>query len=79
MDEDQNTILNDKRKISLVTFDFDGEEGAAYRASPDLVIEAYPEAGPHCYLPWIRVIQKGEVVTRFPAGMVSIHYEATHD
>lgn len=76
MGEDQNTILNDKRKISLV--EFAGENAGMYRALGDMVIEAYPEPAEHCYVPWIRVIKNGEVIARIPAGMVSIHYEATH-
>lgn len=71
--EDENNILNDKRPISLVAFE--GEDGGCYRASAGYVIEAYPEAGQHCYLPWIRVIKNGEVICRIPAGMLSIHYE----
>lgn len=77
MKEDTNNILNDDRNISMVAFSYEGDAGGVYRSSEEIKIEAYPEPGEHCYIPWIRVLKNGEVISRFPAGMVSIYYEAT--
>lgn len=69
--DDNDTILNDKRKIESVFFN----DGGGYSIAGGFVIEAYGEPGEYCYKPWIRVKQGDDVVARFYAERVSIYYQ----
>lgn len=68
-----NEILEDKREIESICWNT--EDGACYRAQDGYTIEAYGEAGMHCYLPYFAVKKHDVIIARVPAWQVSVHYK----
>ena len=66
-----DNILNDKRPIKLLEYP---NGGGVYSVDSGLVIEAYPENGEFCEIPWFRIKRDGQVIARLPAHQVSVTY-----
>lgn len=74
-------ILEDDREIKQVNFNNEDDEYHAVGSKGPFFkeectkIEAYPERGMHCDIPFIAVYYDGELKRRIPAWKVEIVYE----
>ncbi len=69
------TILEDDRPIKTIHFEGTNPGTTAVGVGCVTKIEAYPEPGLHCSLPWIAVYEGDEITVRVPATAVSIIYD----
>lgn len=67
------TILEDKREIEIIAWN--NEVDASYPSNMGYKINAYPEPGMHCNIPFFAVEKDGMIVARVPAWQVSVHYK----
>lgn len=71
-------LSKDRRPIRAIFFPAEGAAGYIVGDSRDGchcdAIEAYDEHGEMGWVPWVAVIEDGQIIARLPAWQISVHY-----